>query len=124
MTKVCLIPTHERYGLSREASAEYAKALETANLTFSLEHGDFPALYAAADAYAGLGDVAAAEAHQTQDASLRSKLSSEARTEYEKSLNVWKQIPHPSRISGNGYLAGDPKEVAQRLARVAGRGIQ
>ena len=105
-----------KMGKLREASAEYAQALDTAKLSFSLEHKDFPGIYAAADAYAGLGDVAAAEAHKTQDPALRSKLTSEARTEYEKSLNAWKQITTPSRINGNGYLAGDPREVARHLA--------
>jgi serine/threonine protein kinase len=104
-----------KMGRLREAGAEYKKALDTANLSFSLEHMDIPALYAAADAYAGLGDVAAAEARQTQDPSLRSKLLKEARASYEKSLNIWKQIPNPSRISGNGYRVADPKEIAQRV---------
>ena len=45
-----------------EAFAEYTKALDTADLSFSRQHMDIPSLYAAADAYAGLGDVAAAEA--------------------------------------------------------------
>jgi non-specific serine/threonine protein kinase/serine/threonine-protein kinase len=104
-----------KMGKLREASATYANALEIANLTLSLEHKDFPALYAAADAYAGVGDVAAAQARQTQDPAAQSQQYSEARTAYEKSLEVWKQIPNPSRISGNGYLAGDPHQVALRL---------
>jgi serine/threonine protein kinase len=110
-----------KMGKLHEASSEYAQALDTAKLSFSIEHKDFPGIYAAADAYAGLGDVAAAKAHKTQDPALRSKLTTEARTEYEKSLNTWKQITNPSHINGNGYLAGDPKEVARRLAAL-GRG--
>jgi Tetratricopeptide repeat len=50
-----------KMGRLREADATYAKALEIANPTLSLEHKDFPSLYGAADAYAGLGDVAAAK---------------------------------------------------------------
>jgi len=107
-----------RLGKRREAAAEYAKALDTAKLPFSLEHKDFPSLYAAADAYAGLGDVAAAEARDAQLPALRAKLNAEARTQYETSLNVWKQIPYPSRLNGNGLLAGDPKDVARRLAQL------
>jgi tetratricopeptide (TPR) repeat protein len=107
-----------KMGKLREASATYAKALEIANLTLSLEHKDFPALYAAADAYAGLGDVAAAQARRTQDPAAQSRQYREARTAYEKSLEVWKQIPNPSRISGNGYLAGDPHQVALRLGNL------
>jgi tetratricopeptide (TPR) repeat protein len=106
-------------GKLHEASATYAKALEIANLTFSLEHKDFPALYAAADAYAGLGNVAAAQARQTRDPAEQSQQYRKARTAYEKSLEVWKQVPNPSRISGNGYLAGDPRQVALRLGSLA-----
>jgi serine/threonine protein kinase/tetratricopeptide (TPR) repeat protein len=106
-----------RMGKLREAAAEYKKALDTADLSFSLEHTDIPAFYAAADAYAGMGDVAAAEARNGRDAALRSSLFNESRTWYEKSLSTWKHIPNPSRISGNGYAtAADPKEIALRLA--------
>ena len=107
-----------KLGKTRAGAAEYAKALDTAKLPFSLEHKDFPALNAAADAYAGLGDVDAAEAREAKVPALRSKLNSEARLQYERSLNVWKQIPYPSRFNGNGYLAGDPKDVARRLANL------
>jgi serine/threonine protein kinase/tetratricopeptide (TPR) repeat protein len=108
-----------KMGKLQEASATYAKALEIANLTFSLEHKDFPALYAAADAYAGLGDVAAAQARHARDPAAQSQQYRKARTAYEQSLEVWKQIPNPSRISGNGYLAGDPHQVALRLGSFA-----
>jgi non-specific serine/threonine protein kinase/serine/threonine-protein kinase len=104
-----------KMGRLHEADATYAKALEIANPTLSLEHKDFPALYAAADAHAGLGDVAAAQARQTRDPAEQSQQYRKARTAYEQSLEVWKQIPNPSRISGNGYLAGDPHQLALRL---------
>ena len=103
-----------KMGKLRDASAAYTKALDTANLSFSLQHMDIPAFYAAADAYEGTGDVAAAEARKAPDPALRSKLWNDARSSYEKSLNTWKQIPNPSRISPNGYLAGDPRQIAQR----------
>ena len=104
-----------KMGKLHEADATYAKALEIANPTLSLEHKDFPALYAAADAHSGLGDVTAAQARQTRDPAAQSQQYRKARTAYEQSLEVWKQIPNPSRISGNGYLAGDPRQVALRL---------
>ncbi len=105
-------------GKLSEASAEYTKALDIAKPSFSLEHKDFPALYAAADAYTGLGDIATIEARKTHDPARRANLVNEARTEYEKSLSTWKQIPNPSRFNGNGYLVRDPQEVAKRLANV------
>jgi serine/threonine protein kinase/tetratricopeptide (TPR) repeat protein len=105
-----------RMGKSREARTHYQKALDTAKLPVSLEHNDFPALYAAAEAYAGAGDLAASEAHNTAGEAARSQLWNEACASYEKSLSVWKRISNPSRISGNGYLSGDPGEIARRLA--------
>ena len=103
-------------GKSSAAADQYKKALETAKLSFSLEHMDLPALYAAAEAYAGIGDVAAAEARQTTDTAAQSRLWTEANTAYERSLNLWKQIPNPSPLSGNGYLARTPQVVAQQMA--------
>ena len=101
-----------------EAAAAYRKASETANLPFSLEHMDIPALYAAADAYAGLGDVAAAEARKAPDPAMRSKLWNDARIAYKKSLSTWEKIPSPSRFGPNGYLARDPRQIMQTLAAV------
>jgi eukaryotic-like serine/threonine-protein kinase len=100
----------------QEAAAHYAKALETAKLSVSVEHNDIPALYAAAEAYAGAGDVATLQAHKTTNETTRSQLLSHACVSYEKSLDIWKRISNPSRLSGNGYLASDPKTIAQRLA--------
>lgn len=105
-----------KMGKLKEASAEYAKALDTANLSFSIQHMDLPSLYAAADAYAGLGDVAAAEARKVQDPAARSKLRTESRAFYEKSLSASRQIPNLSKINGNEYPVGDPKQVALRQA--------
>jgi serine/threonine protein kinase len=105
-----------KMGKMQEAAAAYKKALDTANLPVSLAHMDIPAIYAAADAYTGLGQVAAAQARVTPDAALRSSLFDQARAAYQKSLDTWKQIPNPSRFNGNGYVtAADPKEIASRL---------
>ena len=105
-----------RMGKAREARTHYEKALDTAKLSVSVEHNDFPALYAAAEAYAGAGDLAASEAHNTAGEAARSKLWNEACASYEKSVSVWKRISNPSRISGNGYLSRDPGEIARQLA--------
>ncbi len=108
-----------RMGKLHEAAAEYKKALDTANLSFSLEHMDVPAFYAAADAYAGMGDVAGAEARNARDASMRSGFFNESRTWYEKSLDTLTHIPNPSRINGNGYLAtADSKAIVLRMANL------
>ena len=103
-------------GKASEALAHYAKALETADLHFSIEHMDIPSLYAAAEAYAGMGDIAAARGRQAKDATERTASQAEARADYEKSLNILKQIPFPSQVTGNGYLVRSSQKVAQQLA--------
>jgi eukaryotic-like serine/threonine-protein kinase len=104
-------------GKMQAASEQYNKALETAKLPYSIEHMDIPAIYAAADAYAGLGDIASAEARRTPDRAARSALLAQAHKSYEDSLKAWKQVPAPSKVSANGYLAASgTKEVSARLA--------
>jgi hypothetical protein len=106
-------------GKLQEAASEFTKALQTADLSFSLQHMDLPSLYATADAYAGMGDVAMAEAVKASNESERAKLHEEARSSYESSLNVWKRIPNPSKISGNEYAVGSSQQVTLRLAALA-----
>ncbi len=109
-----------RMGKLKEAATEFQKALDTAKLSFSIEHADIPALYAAADAYAGMGDAALAKARKTNDDAARAKLFQEAREDYGKGLSVWKHIANPSKISGNGYAATtEPGELSSRLASSA-----
>jgi tetratricopeptide (TPR) repeat protein len=100
-----------KMGSVEEASAAYEKALDIVTPLVSPERRDVPALYPAADAYAGLGDVSATRAHRVQ-----TQLWSEALTWYEKSLHTWQNIPNPSGIGPAGFKARDPQEIARRLA--------
>ncbi|MBI3475815.1 MAG: protein kinase [Acidobacteria bacterium] len=100
----------------QDATAEFQKALDLAKLDFSVERHDIPAIIAAADAYAGLGDIAAEKARKSPDPGQRSRFSNEARLQYEMSLKTAKEIVYPSRIAGNGYRTRDPKDTAVRLA--------
>jgi tetratricopeptide (TPR) repeat protein len=99
-----------------EASASYQKALDIITPLISPERQDVPALYPAADAYAGLGDVPAARARRASDAREQAQLGSDARTWYEKSLSTWQNIPNPSGIGPAGFKARDPHAIARRLA--------
>jgi non-specific serine/threonine protein kinase/serine/threonine-protein kinase len=99
-----------------QAKEHYEKALATARLPESIRHNDFPALYAAAEAYAGLGDIAASEARTTRDSGTRQKLVQDACASYSSTLDVWKSIPHRSRYTGNGYLSRDPETLAEQMA--------
>lgn len=105
-----------KMGRKKEARTHFETALQKAKLEFSTAHNDFPALYAAAEAFAGMGDSSASEARNAVGESVRAKFWTEASTSYQKSLDVWKKIPNPSRLSGNDYLATPPEEVTARLA--------
>jgi len=105
-----------KMGKRKEARTHFETALEKAKLEVSAEHNDFPALYAAAEALTGMGDVSASEARSAGNAGARGKSWTEASASYQKSLDVWKRIPNPSQLSGNDYLATLPPEVSARLA--------
>ena len=122
MVETRIANTLLQMGKLSEASEHYGKALDLARLPFSLEHMDIPALYAAADAYSGLGNVAAAKAQKTLGPAARSELENSARRAYADSLKVWKQIPSPSPINPNGYLVGEPPQIL--LAAAARLGVQ
>ncbi|MBZ5679274.1 MAG: hypothetical protein LAO24_04105 [Acidobacteriia bacterium] len=101
-----------KVGKLREASEAYREALGIVTPAAIPEHRDVPALYAIADASAGLGDVTAAIAHEAKDNRERSRLEEEARRMYRNSLDAWKQIPNPSRISPSGFQVSHPVRVA------------
>ena len=110
--------TQAAMGKFTDAAAAYNKALDAARVSFAFDHQDVPALYPAADAYAGLGDVSAALARKARDADQQARLWDAARDAYQKSLGLWQKIPNPSRISPEGFMSGSPQEVTQRLAGV------
>jgi tetratricopeptide (TPR) repeat protein len=100
----------------RQAEVHYQQGLDEAKISFSLDHMDTPALYAAAEAYAGLGDVAAARARRESVDDMRLSLWRQACSWYQKSLQTWKQVSTPSYYGPNGYVARGPENVAQLLA--------
>jgi serine/threonine protein kinase/tetratricopeptide (TPR) repeat protein len=102
-------------GDRQQARTAYQKALDIVTPSISLERHDVPAFYAAADAYAGLADVSAAEAREARDANARSRLWNEARSGYEKSRAMWEKIPNPSHIGPTGFEARDSHDVARRI---------
>ena len=115
MVQTKIANTLLRMGKAREAASYFDKALAEAKLSVSLEQNDLPALYAAAEAYSGAGDVAAIDARNLSDSVARLKMWNNGCAAYEKSLGVWKHISNPSRLSGNDYLASDPRDIEQRL---------
>jgi hypothetical protein len=116
MVETKIAKTLLKMGKGRQSGTHFERALDTAKLSISFEHNDFPALNAAAEAHAGVGDLAEFEAHNTANESNGSKLRNDACASYEKSLNIWRHISNPARINGNGYLSSNPRDIAQRLA--------
>jgi eukaryotic-like serine/threonine-protein kinase len=106
----------KKMGSLEEATVAYKKALQIVTPLVAPERKDVPALYAAADAYAGLGDVSGVRARRASDAGPQGRLWSDGGAWYEKSLNSWRNIPNPSPIDPVGFKARDPHEIARRLA--------
>src|ERR1700688_4755463 len=103
-------------GSVQEASAAYEKAPDIVTPLVSPERQAVPALYPAADAYAGLGDVSATRARRARTVREQTQQWSDALTWYEKSLRKWQNIPSPSGIGPTGFKARDPEEIARKLA--------
>jgi serine/threonine protein kinase len=76
------------------------------------------ALYTAADAYSGLGDLRLLEPGRSQHNHANERENwAQAQSWYMKSLGAWHRIEHPSHEAPNGFNAGDPIKVAKKLQR-------
>ena len=101
-----------------QAAAEYfQQALTIAEPLVPANNLD--AIYVAADAHSGLGDLSARRAQKAgQSASTRRSNWADARSQYEQSLTAWQRLEHPNHTAPNSFQVGDPTIVAKRL-RVA-----
>lgn len=105
-----------RLGNAKLGEEYLYQALAAVEPLLSTQKPDLAALYTAADAYSGLGDIELREA--TLAGQVREKqreLWLQARPWYVKSLDIWHRIKNPSRDGPNGFDAGDPAQVAKRL---------
>jgi eukaryotic-like serine/threonine-protein kinase len=106
--------THLKSGDTGKAAEDYRKALDDVQALALANPDNVEVLYALADAYAGLGEVAVDRIRSTDDHNEKSIRWREGQGWYAKSLNAWQKIPHPSPISPNGFRAGDPRDVERR----------
>ena len=81
-----------------------------------------PALYVSADAYFVMGEIARAMAVRPAP-DPQHRYWTEARDWYQKSQDMWRQIPTPGAISPSGYPCGNPRDVANTIA-VSERALQ
>jgi len=97
-----------------KAAGYFHQALGIAEPLTSTQPPDLDALYAAADAYSGLGELRAKEAERGH----RKSEWIEAQSWFQKSLNTWGRIEHPNHTAPNYFQVGDPAVVAQELRAV------
>ena len=105
-----------KMGRLEDASASYRKALDIVTLLISPQRQDVPAMVAAADAYAGLGDLSAVRARQASGAKEQASARRDACAAYENSLSTEGKIPNPSTISAAGFKVRDPRDIAHKFA--------
>jgi non-specific serine/threonine protein kinase/serine/threonine-protein kinase len=103
-------------GYDAQAADYFARALTIVKPLVASKSADLNALYAAADAYSGLGELSRKKAERSHQSGARGKSNwTEARSWYEQSLSTWRRIEHPNRTSPNGFQVGDPASVAKKL---------
>lgn len=103
-------------GHDAAAAGYFGRALTIVKPLVANESPDLDALYAAADAYSGLGELSRKRAERPdQDGVQRKSNWTQARSWYEQSQNTWRRIEHPNRTSPNGFQAGDPASVARKV---------
>jgi hypothetical protein len=85
----------------QQAAAEYFHRAEP---LMSSATANLDALYAAADAYSGLGELSMRKAQRTGQAAQRRKANwIEARSSYLPSLNTWHRIEHPNHTAPHSF---------------------
>lgn len=103
-------------GHDLEAANSFHRALTIVEPLVPAEPADLDAIYAAADAYSGLGDLSAKAAKHTGLSAQRRKSTwTEARSWYQLSLNTWHRMEHPNHTAPNSFQVGDPTVVANEL---------
>jgi eukaryotic-like serine/threonine-protein kinase len=117
MLQVGFGDTLTKLGRYAEAAAAYERALQKIDLNVLRSHDNIPALYPAADAYSGMGDLAMALAGKASGPAERGRRRKEACDDYQKSADVWKVIPNANPFPSNYFPAGNPHEVETRLAQ-------
>jgi serine/threonine protein kinase len=103
---------------TQEASATYQKALEMTEPLASAKPPNIMALYAVADIYFGLGELAKTAANQSPPTSGQQRQHwTEAREWYQKSAEAWRRIPNPGVVTPSGFACGNPQEVSGASAQ-------
>lgn len=103
-------------GQDQDAADYFHQALRIVEPLIPAVSIDLDALYAAADAYTGLGELSMKAARRPGlPAERRKSLWTEAKSWFLLSQSTWRRIEHPNHTAPNFFQAGDPAVVAKEL---------
>jgi tetratricopeptide (TPR) repeat protein len=105
-------------GEAETAAAAFQQSLDLAEPFLSAEKPDIAALYAAADSYAGLGDIESRQATGRLPANGKREHWKKAQSWYSKSSEIWEKVPsYRRKRPKSSVLVADPERVARSLHR-------
>jgi eukaryotic-like serine/threonine-protein kinase len=105
-------------GEAETAAAAFQQSLDLAKPFLSAEKPDIAALYAAADSYAGLGDIESRQATGRLPANGNQEHWKKAQSWYSKSSEIWEKVPsYRRKRPKSSVLVADPERVARSLHR-------
>ncbi len=100
----------------QKAANSFHEALAIVEPLIATGPTNLDGLYAAADAYSGLGELSMNAARQPGlTTAQRKSYWTEAQSWYAQSLNTWHRIEHPNHTAPNSFQVGDPAVVAKEL---------
>ena len=128
-TKVLLAATKVKIGgvLARQpdgvsARDLYSEALKITEPLARAQRPPFEALYATADAYAGLGSLSLKEsANKALAAAKRIEFLYEDRSWLQQSAATWRQVRNPARFDPSGFETAGPRQAERMLAQCEAR---
>jgi tetratricopeptide (TPR) repeat protein len=102
-------------GNDQKAATHFQQALTVVEPLIKAPEADLDALYVAADAYSGLGDLSAKKAQRQRAGAAGKSGWIAAHTYYQQSFDAWRRIEHPNHTAPNSFEVGDPMIVAKKL---------
>ena len=106
-----------KLGEMERADREYDDAIAVLEPLTAANPANLELTYAIAEAYTAKGAIAAARAAGARTVDARIAGWRDASAWHHKSLDAWRRVAHPSRISNIGLEVTEPAEVMARLAR-------
>jgi len=108
-------------GKREQAAEEYKHALENAEQILASKPYMVDAQYVVADAYAGMGEMSEMAAADHLPLQQQIQRWTEARVQYQRSLDAWGRIQNPGARTPAGLACGSPRKIAKEFARCDAR---